>query len=203
IVRGVRDGIYRSSVIAEDVGHGLGDQTITAEVTVAEDSLKISLEAPPQLPFFTNQYRSNSLSGIYAGLMMFAQVLPPFNEGLYRPVEVDFGPPGTMVNAVEPAPHVNCTGGPQETVCDAVRQALTQADDRRAHAGWNHTWCLDLAGTHPETGEPWVDLLIATVPGGGGAVYGVGDGWHAVGAQASMGALQTGDTELVELLVPL
>ena len=203
IVRRMPDGTYRSSVLAEDSGHGRGDQKISAEAIVDGDDLYLRLEAPEQLDFFTNSYLSNTMSGVYAGLMMFAQVQPPFNEGLYRPVHVDAGPPGTMVNASEPAPHVNCTGGPQETICDVVRQALCEADPSSASAGWNHSWGTNLAGTWPDTGEPYVEIVFSTVIGGGGAVMNLVDGWHAVGAQASLGALQTGDSEYVEIMAPL
>jgi N-methylhydantoinase B len=197
------DGVYTSEVIAEDAGHGRGDQRIGATVTVRNDELDIVLNAPPQLEFYTNSYRSNTLSGVYAGLMMFTQIRPPFNEGLYRPIHVDFGPEGTMINAREPAPHVNCTGGPQETVCDVVRKALTSAAPAGATASWNHTWGINIAGVDPESGEPYVDLVMSTVVGGAGAVDGLSDGWHAVGAQAALGAIQTGDSELVERLAPI
>ncbi len=202
IIARLPDGSYKASVVAEDTGHGGGDQIISAVATVASDEVKISFEAPPQLAYYTNSPRSNTQSGVNAGLLMFAQVQPPFNEGLYRPVTVDFGPPGTMVNPVEPAPHVNCTGGPQETVCDVVRIALTKADSSRPHAGWSHSWAFNVAGTNPRTGQPYVQSIVSSVVGGAGAV-GSSDGWDACGPQASMGALQTGDTELVELSLPI
>ena len=202
-IRTLPDGVYESSVLAEDTGHGRGHQTLEAEITVAGDELKIALASPPQLEFFTNSYRSNTLSGVYAGLLMWAQVQPPFNEGLYRPVKVDFGPKGTMLNAEEPAPHVNCTGGPQETICDLVRTGLNKIDPTHAVAGWNHTWAFNIAGTRPDNGEPYLDLLISSLIGGAGAVNNLADGWHAIGAQAGLGGAQIGDTELVELLAPI
>ncbi len=197
------DGVYESTVIAEDTGHGRGDQTLYAEITIAADEIRIRLDSPPQLDYYTNSYRSNTLSGVYAGLMMFAQVQPPFNEGLYRPVKVDFGPRGTMLNATEPAPHVNCTGGPQETICDLIRTGLIKADARHAIAGWNHTWAFNITGERPDTGEPYLDLVISSLIGGAGAVSGGEDGWHAIGAQAGLGGAQIGDTEIVETLAPI
>ena len=202
-IRALPDGVYHSSVVAEDTGHGRGHQTLEAELNVARDTLEIALKAPPQLDFFTNSYRSNTLSGVYAGLLMWAQVQPPFNEGLYRPVKVDFGPQGTMLNAREPAPHVNCTGGPQETICDLIRTGLNRIDPTNAVAGWNHTWAFNIAGTRPDNDEPYLDLLISSLIGGAGAVNNVADGWHAIGAQAGLGGAQIGDTELVELLAPI
>ncbi len=203
IVRSLPDGVYRSEVISEDPGHGYGDQVIAAEVEISGDRAAVRISGPPQIDFYMNSYRSNTLSGVYAGFLMFAQVQPPFNEGLYRPLDVDFGPLGTMVNAVEPAPHVNCTGGMQETICDAVRTAFTQARSDRAVAGWNHTCGMNIAGVDPRTNESYVDLRMSAVIGGAGAVAGVADGWHAIGAQAALGAQQTGETELVEHISPV
>ena len=76
-IRTLPDGVYHSSVVAEDTGHGRGHQTLEAEIKVVEDELEITLSSPPQLDFFTNSYRSNTLSGVYAGLLMWAQVQPP------------------------------------------------------------------------------------------------------------------------------
>ena len=202
-IRTLPDGVYQSSVVAEDTGHGRGHQTLEAEIKVVEDEMEITLSSPPQLDFFTNSYRSNTLSGVYAGLLMWAQVQPPFNEGLYRPVKVDFGPKGTILNAEEPAPHVNCTGGPQETICDLIRTGLNSIDPTHAVSGWNHTWAFNIAGKRPDSGEPYLDLLISSLIGGAGAVNNGADGWHAIGAQAGLGGAQIGDTELVELLAPI
>ena len=76
IIGQMPDGTYQSSILAEDTGHGRGDQKITAEATVDGDDLYLRLGAPEQLDFYTNSYRSNTMSGVYAGLMMFAQVEP-------------------------------------------------------------------------------------------------------------------------------
>ena len=42
-------------------------------------------------------------------------------------VSLDFGPKGTICNAAEPAPHMNCTTTPMETLTDAVRLAFEKA----------------------------------------------------------------------------
>ena len=116
---------------------------------------------------------------------------------------MDFGPKGTILNAEEPAPHVNCTGGPQETICDLIRTGLNSIDPTHAVSGWNHTWAFNIAGKRPDNGEPYLDLLISSLIGGAGAVNNEADGWHAIGAQAGLGGAQIGDTELVELLAPI
>ena len=132
IIHSLKDGTYEGTALLEDAGHGFGEIKIKAIVTIAGDRCEIKIESPPQIPYFINSYEGNTMSGIYLGLMMFAQVDPPYNEGLYRCVSADVGPKGTLCNAVEPAPHVNCTTTPMETLADAVRLALEQAAPERA-----------------------------------------------------------------------
>ena len=84
--------------------------------------------SPPQIPYFINSYEGNSYSGVYLGLMMFAQLPPPYNEGLYRCMYGRHGAQGHAVQRqVEPAPHMNCTTTPMETLTDAVRLAFEKA----------------------------------------------------------------------------
>jgi N-methylhydantoinase B len=92
LIKAVPDGVYQGTAILEDAGHGHGDFEITATVTIKSDTCHIAIKSPPQIPYFINSYEGNSHSGVYLGLMMFAQLPPPYNEGLYRCVTVDFGP---------------------------------------------------------------------------------------------------------------
>ena len=201
-IRAIPNGVYQGSSVLEDAGHGFGDITITATVTVSDDSLHICLDSPPQLPYFINSYAANTLSGVYLGVMMFAQLPPPYNAGLYRPITVDVGPPASLTNAQEPAPHVNCTTTPSETITDAVRLALEQAMPERAVASWGHTNGLNIAGQDFRTGEEYVSMLLATLISGGGATHQM-DGWPAVGPQCCFGALTSGDTEILEYQYPI
>ncbi|MDW3118838.1 MAG: hydantoinase B/oxoprolinase family protein [Roseovarius pacificus] len=124
LIAKVPDGTYSGTAVLEDAGHGFGDFDITATVTIKGESCHIEIESPPQIPYFINSYEGNSYSGVYLGLMMFAQLPPPYNEGLYRNVTVDMGPRGTLCNAKPPAPHANCTTTPMETLTDAVRLGI-------------------------------------------------------------------------------
>ena len=115
LVSQVPDGTTTGTALVEDTGHGLGDIYITATATIDNDTLHISLESPPQIPYYINSYWSNTVSGVYLGLVMWAQLPPPYNEGLYRCVSVDCGPAGTLLNANEPAAHVMSTSMPLRT----------------------------------------------------------------------------------------
>lgn len=198
----IPDGRYRGSSVLEDAGHGCGDIEIAADVTVEGDRMDVTLSSPPQIPYFINSYAANSLSGVYLGLMMFAQLPPPYNAGLYRPLSVDVGPPGTLTNAREPAPHCNCTTTPSESITDAVRMALEQALPERAVASWGHSNGLNIAGKDYRSGEEYVSMILATIISGGGASHKI-DGWPAVGPQCCFGALTSGDVEILEYQYPI
>ncbi|MBM6444926.1 MULTISPECIES: caprolactamase subunit beta [Pseudomonas] len=203
LLREVPDGFYTGTAVLEDSGHGLGELSITAQVEIRGDEAHILIESPPQVPYFINSYAGNSVSGVYLGLMMFAQVPPPYNEGLYRCVSVDLGPPGTLCNAQEPAPHVNSTTTPMETLADAVRQALEQAAPDRVTASWGHASGINIAGHDPRNGnDEYVTMVLASIISGAGANKAM-DGWPACGPLCCFGALMSGDIELLEYSYPI
>src|SRR5271170_3118149 len=202
LIRTVPDGTYEGVAILEDAGHGFGDFEIKATVTIKDDSCHIAISSPPQIPYFINSYEGNSHSGVYLGLMMFAALPPPYNEGLYRCVTIDFGPKGTICNAVEPAPHMNCTTTPMETLTDAVRLAFENAVPSKVSASWGHANGFNVAGWDSRTNEEFVTMVLATIISGGGATPHQ-DGWHAVGPECCFGALTSGDVELLEYSYPI
>jgi N-methylhydantoinase B len=202
LIKTVPDGTYEGIAILEDAGHGFGDFEIKATVTIKNDSCEISIKSPPQIPYFINSYEGNSHSGVYLGLMMFAQLPPPYNEGLYRCVKVDFGPKGTICNAVEPAPHMNCTTTPMETLTDAVRLAFEKAVPSKVAASWGHANGFNISGWDTRTNEEYVTMVLATIISGAGATP-QQDGWHACGPECCFGALTSGDIELLEYSYPI
>jgi N-methylhydantoinase B len=202
LIRAVPDGTYVGTALVEDAGHGYGDLKITATVTIKKDTCHIAIESPPQIPYFINSYEGNSYSGVYLGLMMFAQLPPPYNEGLYRCVTCDMGPKGTLCNAKEPAPHVNCTTTPMETLADAVRLAFEKAAPQRTSASWGHANGCNIAGWDTRHDEEYVTMVLASIISGAGATP-QQDGWHACGPECCFGALTSGDIELLEYSYPI
>ena len=202
LIATIPDGQYHGEAVLEDSGHGLGALTISADITIRGDNVHIAIDSPPQVPYFINSYAGNSMSGVLLGLMMFAQVPPPYNEGLYRCVSVDLGAKGTLVNAQEPAPHVNCTTTPMETLTDAVRTAFEAAAPDRVTASWGHASGINIAGIDPRTGEQYVTMVLASIISGAGATQHM-DGWHACGPLCCFGALSSGDIELLEYQYPI
>ena len=202
LIGAVPDGTYEGTAVLEDAGHGFGDFDITATVTIKGDGCHIAIKSPPQVPYFINSYEGNSHSGVYLGLMMFAQLPPPYNEGLYRCVSLDFGPKGTLCNAREPAPHMNCTTTPMETLTDAVRLAFEKAMPSKVAASWGHANGLNIAGWDTRHDEEYVTMVLATIISGAGATP-MQDGWHACGPECCFGALTSGDIELLEYSYPI
>lgn len=202
LIRDIPDGEYLGSAILEDAGHGLGDMEIKANLKITNDSCEIVIDSPPQVPYFINSYEGNSYSGVYLGLMMFAQLPPPYNEGLYRCVNINMGPKGTLCNAESPAPHVNCTTTPMETLTDAVRLAFEKAKPDKVSASWGHSNGLNITGFDTRTNEDYMTMVLATLISGAGATPSQ-DGWHACGPECCMGALASGDTELIEYSYPI
>ncbi len=202
LISKVPDGTYSGTAILEDAGHGFGDFDITATVTITGDSCHIEIESPPQIPYFINSYEGNSYSGVYLGLMMFAQLPPPYNEGLYRNVTVDMGKKGTLCNAQSPAPHMNCTTTPMETLTDAVRLAFEKAAPEKVSASWGHANGCNIAGWDTRHDEEYVTMVLASIISGAGATNSQ-DGWHACGPQCCFGALTSGDIEMLEYSYPI
>jgi len=202
LIAKVPDGTYVGTAILEDAGHGFGDFDITATVTITGDSCHIAIQSPPQIPYFINSYEGNSHSGVYLGLMMFAQLPPPYNEGLYRCVKTDMGPKGTLCNAKSPAPHMNCTTTPMETLTDAVRLAFEQAAPDKVCASWGHANGCNIAGWDKRHDEEYVTMVLASIISGAGATANQ-DGWHACGPECCFGALTSGDIEMLEHSYPI
>ncbi len=202
LIKEIPNGEYIGKATLEDAGHGLGDIDITANLKIKDDSCIIEISSPPQVPYFINSYEGNSYSGVYLGLMMFAQLPPPYNEGLYRCVKVNMGPKGTLCNAESPAPHVNCTTTPMETLTDAVRLAFEKAAPDKVIASWGHSNGCNITGFDTRNNEEYVTMVLATLISGAGATP-TQDGWHACGPECCMGALASGDVELIEYSYPV
>jgi N-methylhydantoinase B len=196
------DGDYRGHAIVEDDGHGSGDLEITCNVTVSEGDLTVRLNAPPAVRRYVNSYAANSMSAAYLGVLTFVDPALPHNEGLYRPVHVDLGPPGSLINALEPAPCGLSTNTPLEHIADAVRSALSEAWPQRAGAAWAHACVNSLSGIDPRYGEPYAYYLHASGWGGGGAFWG-SDGEPCIGSIGAAGAAMIGDIEMIEQAAPI
>jgi N-methylhydantoinase B len=108
-------------------------------------------------------------SGIYTAIKMIADprdLVPP-NSGCWRPVELR-AEPGTVVNAVEPAPVVYANHEISHRVCDMLFGALAPlAPDRVMACSQGTSAILTLGGVDYRTGGRYVSY--ETIKGGFGA----------------------------------
>jgi N-methylhydantoinase B len=195
------DGVYEGSSRVEDDGRS-GELTIACRVEIAGDELHVSVTSPPQVRSYINSYWANTLSAVYYGVLTYAGIPVPYNEGLYRPVHVDLGPPGTLTNASSPAACGAATTTVGDNITDAVRVALSKAAPERTVAGWCHCAGTNQVGTDPASGDHYTFNMIIGTGGGGGATWGL-DGWHCLNTAAGAGGILAGDVELLEHEFPV
>ena len=196
------DGAYDGRAIVEDDGHGSGDLEIGCTASISGGNLSLRFSAPPAVRRYVNSYAANSVSAAYLGVLTFVDPMLPHNEGLYRPVQVDLGPGGSLINATEPAPCGRSTNTPLEQIADAVRSALARAWPERSGGAWAHACVNSISGIDPRYGEAYAYYLHASGWGGGGAFWG-SDGEPCLGSIGAAGAAMIGDIEMIEQAAPI
>ena len=196
------DGEYYGHTFVEDNGRGSGDMPIDCTLRIEGDEIQVSLKAPPSVNSYVNSYQYNSISAVYMAMIHVIDPNVPHNEGLYRPINIDLGEPGTIINAREPAACGLTTNTPSENIADAVREAFSHAVPVRAGGAWAHHCINSLFGTDPRHGEPYAYYAHLSGWSGGGAYWGM-DGEPMIGSLTAAGAAMTGDIEVIEHAVPI
>jgi N-methylhydantoinase B len=196
------DGTYEGSSWVEDDGHGSGATQLRCTITIRGDEMDVRMESRPQLASYFNCYWAVTSSAILLGVMTYVDPSVPHNHGAYRPLHLDHGPAGSMLNAVEPAACSMSTTTPFDSIVEAVRDTMSKALPDRAVAGSSHMCFSIWAAPDPRSGEIYVFSAVPGLMGGGGASWGL-DGWHCQGTVATSGAMLTGDIELTEHEYPL
>ena len=131
----IPDGVYESHDWTEYDGQGpdlLLDVSCTLEVAGSE--LRFRFAGAPQIDAYVN-----SCDGAIYGRLMTSILTTlgygdlPFNAGMWRPIKIDQGPPGTIVNAVPPVPvsatHSQTGSRVSKLVKHVLSQALSLSDD--------------------------------------------------------------------------
>lgn len=112
------------------------EQLIPIKVTmrIAGDRLEYSLDgSAPAVASFLNAGYGSAFSGIVAATKTFFPDVP-LNSGLYRAMDVDLGPEGTVVNAGLPHAVTGFCSGPYEKIMNAVFEIWSQILEDRAMA---------------------------------------------------------------------
>lgn len=169
-------------------------------LTIADDSLHFDFSGShPQVKGFVNSSYANTVSSCFIALFTIIDPDIPHNEGCFRPISV-LAPPGSIVNAMEPAPMTMCTVSTAEVIIEACWLAFAEAIPERAPAAWARSFGPTFSGIDPRTGRHFSDIAFLK-KGGAGAVNGH-DGWHHVGPVIACGGLRAPSVEMHESLDP-
>ncbi|MEO3859571.1 hydantoinase B/oxoprolinase family protein [Acrocarpospora sp. B8E8] len=207
------DGVYRVTDWHEFDGHEGPDHLleVTGTMTVSGSDLRFDFTGAPQVGAFVNSAPAAMEANIMDAVMtMMVYGDFPVNAGLWRPVTISVGEPGTVVNSIDPAPCSNAHAEIGTRACKITRALLAQAfslsDDRELRgrvAGQNHDGFAGAAlfGGNQHGG---VSVMFYTdnASGAGGAAQSIGDGLDAYGATAQTGC-GIGEVETHESLDPI
>jgi len=195
------DGVYETAEWLEFDGHGddvLLEMRCRMEIDGSE--MRITVAGADQVNAFVN-----GTTGVVYGSVIAAVLTTlgygdlPFNAGLWRPIAIDNGAPGTIVNAVSPAPVSagHAMAGLQLTraIKDVLNQAFALSDDpviRGRLGGTAHDAIAltPLAGLG-HGGAPTVVFFQDLVTGSGGGAQSTFDGLDCYGVTPTPGCGMT------------
>lgn len=201
VIREVPNGAFRAERFIDHDGIDKG-KMIAVRVCVKVEDEEITFDfsdSDPQATGYVNSTTPNTASSCFLALFTSIGSEVRFNEGALRVLRV-IAPPGSVVNAAEPAPVTGCTIASAQAIIEAVWLALSQAVPEKVDAGWSR-WCGPASmGFNPRTGRLFGDIHFMC-KGGGGASKGL-DGWEHLGTVVCSGGLRAPDPELHELINP-
>src|ERR1700761_6667839 len=126
----IPDGTYEAVDWNEFDGHEGPDQLLELrlKLEVEGSDLRYHYSGVPQIDAFVNSTRGPMFGQAMTGLMtvlIYGDL--PVNGGLWRPITVELGEPGTIVNAVPPAPVSNAHSEVGMRACKLAKDVLVQA----------------------------------------------------------------------------
>jgi N-methylhydantoinase B len=196
------DGTYYGEAWSDSDGKGTWDIKVCCRITIAGDTITIDWsESDSQVKGSINSsigaLKANSCNPVFCAIDSSI----PHNEGCLRHINI-IAPEGLVVNARWPASLAQATYNIGEAVVEAVQKALAHAIPEMVTGGWGRQpsdfYCgYDRRGKHP---TPYEAAHFYGSPGGG-ATEG-NDGWPAIHAAASLGAMKTEAIEIHEINYP-
>ncbi|MBM3152833.1 MAG: hydantoinase B/oxoprolinase family protein [Chloroflexi bacterium] len=168
LIASLPDGIYCFSDCLDDNGLSPDPVWIRAAVTISGDRATVDFTgSAPQQPGSVNAVEAITLSAVYYVFRCLIGLDVPNNAGCLKPIRV-IAPPGTVVNALPPAP---VAGGNVETsqrIVDVLLGALAQACPEKVPAASQGTMNnLTIGGIRPGDGRAYT--YYETIGGGMGA----------------------------------
>lgn len=129
------DGAYEAVEWNEFDGHGLNElQEMGLRMEISGSEMKLEFSGVPQSGGFVNTGKGSIWGQAATALLTtLAYGDMPVNGGLWRPLTIDLGEPGTVVNATVPAPvsygHAEVGMRACKLVKDVLNQSLSLSSD--------------------------------------------------------------------------
>jgi N-methylhydantoinase B len=124
------DGVYEAVDWNEFDGHDGPDMLLELRCRLEVDGtdLRFHYSGVPQIDAFVNSTEGPMFGQAMTGLMtilVYGDL--PVNGGLWRPITVELGEPGTIVNSIPPAPVSNAHSEVGMRACKLAKDVLVQA----------------------------------------------------------------------------
>ncbi len=192
------DGVYEAVDWNEFDGHDGPDQLLELRLRleIEGSDLRFFYTGVPQIDAFVNSTEGPMFGQAMTGLMtvlVYGDL--PVNGGLWRPITVDIGEPGTIVNSQPPAPVSNAHSEVGMRACklakDVLCQAMSLSDDPvlRSRVSGQHQDGFPgnaLFGINQHDGVSVVFYPDNAIGSGGGAQT-INDGQDAYGLTCTTG----------------
>ncbi len=211
-IEALPDGRYEAAEYIELDGGGSDDLIeVRCALEVEGSDLSFSFSGDPQVQAPINGTRGTACGAVMAHIVtMLGYGDLPFNAGMWAPLTIDIGAPGTVVNAVPPAP---VSLGHAESGCrcgKAARNALTQAVSLsadpvlrgRASGAASEAAAVAFVFGIGDNGAPALLAYMDTLQGTGGGAQTVADGQDMYGWVSTAGG-GLPDLELHEATDPV
>jgi N-methylhydantoinase B len=188
----IPDGVYEAVEWNEFDGHDGPDQLLEMRVELEVDGsdLRFGFSGAEQIDGFVNAGKGAMYGNlISAVLTTLAYGDLPVNGGIWRPIHVDLGRPGTIVHPTPPAPVSDGHAEVGFRACKLTKAVLSQAlalsDDpvlrgRVAGEAQDSSTVVTLFGSNQHGGTS-VIIYLDPVVGIGGGAQSVGDGQDGYG----------------------
>jgi N-methylhydantoinase B len=192
------DGVYETVDWNEFDGHDGPDMLleIRCRLEVDGSDLRFHYSGVPQIDAFVNSTNGPMFGQAMTALMtLLVYGDLPVNGGLWRPITVELGEPGTIVNSVPPAPVSNAHSEVGMRACkmakDVLVQAMSVSDDKtlRGRVSGQHQDGFPgnaLFGNNQHGGVSVVFYPDNAIGSGGGAQT-INDGQDAYGLTCTTG----------------
>jgi N-methylhydantoinase B len=177
VIRELPDGSYEAKDYLDDDGYSDNPVRIAVSIKIKGDRATVDFTgSAPQVRGPVNAVEAITVSAVYYVFRCLIQTNVPASWGILEPIKV-IAPPGTIVNALPPAP---VAGGNVETsqrIVDTLLLALSQAGAAVPAASQGTMNNLTIGGTDARTNRQFA--YYETVAGGMGARAGL-DGIDAI-----------------------